>query len=211
MKSIVIGIGGGTGAGKTTLCQKIIEAFSEKDVAIIHQDSYYKDHAHLSEEERSKINYDHPLAFETDLLVNHMEQLKNLLPIEMPLYDYAHHCRKEETQTIHPVPVIVVEGLLVLDDKRLRELMDIKIFVDTDADIRLIRRIRRDIRERGRSIDSVIEQYLSTVRPMHLEFVERSKRYADIIMPGGINAPALDMIISRIRDFLSLRKESLGE
>ena len=208
VKNIVLGIGGGTGAGKTTLCKKITETFSDREVTILHQDSYYRDHSHLPLEERAKINYDHPLAFDTELLVKHVEQLKNFLPVEVPLYDYIHHCRKTETVLVKPTPVILVEGLLVLEDKQLRALMDIKIFVDTDADIRLIRRIRRDVKERGRTLDSVLEQYLATVRPMHLEFVERTKRYADIIVPGGINDVALDMILARIRAFLE--EDSVG-
>lgn len=206
MENILIGLGGGTGAGKTTLTEEIIRLLDDKDVAVIHQDSYYRDLSKVTEKERRRLNYDHPLAFETDLLISHLEQLKNKLPIEVPIYDYAHHCRKEETLPVQPVPVIILEGLLVLEDKRLRELMDIKIFVDTDPDIRFIRRLKRDIKERGRDIDSVIEQYLSTVRPMHMDFVERSKRYADIIVPGGMNTPALDMIVARITGFLNKKE-----
>lgn len=180
----IIGIAGGTGSGKTSVAQLIAGRLNPTDVVIIQQDSYYKDRSYLLPKERESINYDHPSAFDTQLLIDHLKRLKNNLSIEMPIYDFATHTRKKETVIISPAKVIILEGILLLANKDLRSLMDIKIFVDTDPDIRFIRRLERDIKERGRSIDSVIKQYLETVRPMHLEFVKKSKRYADMIISG---------------------------
>lgn len=205
--SILIGIGGGTGSGKTTLAEEIASSFAPEEVAIIHQDSYYRSQDSLSPQERENFNYDHPLAFENSLLFEHLQRLLDHLPVEVPIYDYRNHRRKEETRRVGPVEVIIVEGLLVLDDERLRGLMDIKIFVDTDADIRLIRRILRDTKERGRTLESILAQYQATVRPMHLEFVEKSKRYADIIVPGGRNEIATDMIVARIKELQKTRRQ----
>ena len=198
MNTIFIGIAGGTGSGKTTLTRHLMDRFGEH-VSIIYHDNYYRSNSCLSLEERAKLNYDHPDAFETDLLVRHLESLRRGEAIESPLYDFTVHDRKKETVTVHPSKVILVEGILVFENKALRDMMDIKIFVDTDADVRILRRILRDVKERGRSLDSVVTQYLTTVKPMHEQFVEPSKRYADIIvLDGGHNLVALDMITQRV-------------
>ncbi len=203
---VIIGIAGGTGSGKTTVAHRVREAAPGKTVLIIHHDSYYYDHAHLSLEERARINYDHPEAFETDLLVRDLEALRRGEPIEIPLYDYATHSRRRETTRLEPADIVFVEGILVLEDERLREMMDIRIYVDVDADERFIRRLRRDIAERGRTVQSVMEQYLNVVRPMHLQFVEPSKRYAQIIIPeGGHNRVAIDLIAVKIADIIRER------
>ena len=200
MKPIIIGIAGGTGSGKTTIAEGIAAKLNSNDVVIIPQDAYYKDRSHLSEEEREKINYDHPSAFDTELLIKHLLELKRGSSIQRPVYDFTTHTRKKETVTVHSPKVIILEGILILEDERLRELMDIKIYVDTDPDVRFIRRLQRDINERGRSLESVIKQYLETVRPMHLEFVEKSKSHADVIIPeGGYNQKAIDMVVAQIR------------
>jgi len=175
-RPILIGIIGGTGSGKSTVARAIFESLPEKNIAIIQQDSYYKDQSHLEFEERLKTNYDHPLAFDTDLLIEHVHQLLDRNPIEKPVYDYALHTRSSKSIIIEPQDVIIIEGILVLEDIRLRKLMDIKLFVDTDSDLRIIRRILRDINERDRSINSVVEQYLSVVRPMHNQFIEPNQR-----------------------------------
>jgi len=202
-RPLVIGIAGGSGSGKTSVTNAIYEVYKEKAVVVIEQDYYYKDQSHLKFEERLATNYDHPLAFDTDLLIEHIHQLLNRHAIEKPIYDYAHHTRAEETVIIEPQDVIILEGILVLEDPRLRDLMDIKLFVDTDSDIRIIRRIMRDINERGRSIESVVEQYLSVVRPMHNQFIEPTKRYADIIIPeGGQNEVAIDLMVTKIKTIL---------
>ncbi|SEM90280.1 uridine kinase [Lihuaxuella thermophila] len=202
MKPVVIGVAGGTGSGKTTVARKIVEQFSDS-VVYLEQDSYYKDQSHLSLEERANTNYDHPLAFDNDLLLEHLHKLLHYQPIDKPVYDYKLHTRSSETIYLVPKDVIIVEGILVLDDERLRDLMDIKLFVDTDADVRILRRIERDIKERGRTFESVMEQYLSVVRPMHLQFVEPTKRYADLIIPeGGHNEVAINLLINQIRTFL---------
>lgn len=199
--TFVIGIAGGSGSGKTTLARLIMERIGPEHIAFLPHDAYYKDFSHLPMEERVRVNYDHPDALETDLLIRHIEMLKQGQSIERPVYDFATHSRKKETVRVEPRPIILVEGILVLAEPRLRALMDLKLYVDTDPDIRFIRRLLRDIRERGRTMDMVVEQYLNTVRPMHLEFVEPSKRYADLIIPeGGLNAVALEVILSRIRD-----------
>lgn len=205
-RPVVIGVTGGTGSGKTTVAKRILKSFPDQQVLMIEHDSYYKDQSNIPFEERVKTNYDHPLAFDTDLF---LEQLKDLLaykPINKPIYDYKIHTRKKESIYIEPKDVIIIEGILVLEDKRLRELMDIKIFVDTDPDVRIIRRLVRDIRQRGRTMESVIDQYLNIVRPMHMQFIEPTKRYADIIIPeGGKNKVAIDLLVTKIKTILQDR------
>ncbi|RLQ92036.1 uridine kinase [Planomicrobium sp. Y74] len=202
-RPVVIGIAGGSGSGKTSVTNSIYEVFKEHSVVVIEQDYYYKDQSHLEFEERLATNYDHPLAFDTDLLIEHINELLERRPIEKPVYNYAIHTRSEETVLIEPKDVIILEGILVLEDKRLRDLMDIKLFVDTDGDLRIIRRLLRDINERGRTIDSVIEQYLNVVRPMHNQFIEPTKRYADVIIPeGGQNEVAIDLMVTKIKTIL---------
>jgi uridine kinase len=206
VKPVVIGVAGGTGSGKTTVARKLVEQFADS-VVYLEQDSYYKDQSHLSMEERKKTNYDHPLAFDNDLLLEHLQKLLNYEPIDKPVYDYTLHTRSAETVRLLPKDVIIVEGILVLDDARLRDLMDIKIFVDTDADVRILRRIERDIQERGRTLESVMEQYLNVVRPMHLQFIEPTKRYADLIIPeGGHNQVAINLLVNQIRTYLQRPK-----
>lgn len=201
--TMVVGIGGGTGSGKTTLADLIRKRMGMDGIAFLAHDAYYRDQKHLTPEERAKVNYDHPDSLETDLMVRHIQQLLRGQAIEMPVYDFSTHSRKTETVHVSPKPVILVEGILIFVEKELRDLFDMKIFVDTDADIRLIRRLLRDIQERGRTLQSVVDQYLRTVRPMHLEFVDASKRYADIIIPeGGFNVVALDMVIARLQSLL---------
>lgn len=207
-KPVVIGIAGGSGSGKTSVTKKIHQAFQSHSVVVIEQDYYYKDQSDLSFEERLKTNYDHPLAFDTDLLVMHLEQLLERKPVQKPIYDYTRHTRSNETIPIEPQDVIIVEGILVLEDERLRNLMDIKLFVDTDADLRIIRRLLRDIRDRGRTVESVIDQYLTVVRPMHNQFIEPTKRYADVIIPeGGQNAVAIDLMVTKIKTILASGNE----
>ena len=202
-KPLIIGITGGTGSGKSTVSKEILKLIQKKNVVTIEQDSYYKDQSHLSFNERVKTNYDHPFAFDNDLLIKHLKDLLNNKPIEKPIYDFERHTRKEETITVNPKEVIILEGILILNDEDIRNLCDIKIFVDTDSDVRVIRRIIRDIKERGRTLDSVIAQYMATVRPAHLQFVEPSKKYADIIIPeGGYNKVAIDIIVTKINSIL---------
>ncbi|MDF2607788.1 MAG: udk [Bacillales bacterium] len=202
-KPVVIGITGGSGSGKTTVTNEIFEQFKEKSILIIEQDYYYKDQSHLPFEERLKTNYDHPLAFDTDLLIAHVKKLLNYEPIEKPVYDYTQHTRSDETISVDPKEVIILEGILVLEDERLRNLMDIKIFVDTDSDLRILRRLVRDINERERSLESVIDQYVNVVRPMHNQFIEPTKRYADVILPeGGQNHVAIDLMVTKIHMIL---------
>lgn len=204
LNSIVIGVAGGSGSGKTTVVREIVRSLGTEQVAVIHHDSYYRDTGHLPMQERLGINYDHPNSLETELLVKHLRELKEGSAVEIPVYDFTSHSRSTEVQRTDPRKVIIVDGLLILFDRQLRELMDIKVFVDTDADLRFIRRLSRDIRERGRTAESVIEQYITTVRPMHLEFVEPSKRYADLILPeGGHNRVAIDMLITKIKAILA--------
>ena len=199
-RSIVIGVAGGSGSGKTTVVRRIIDSLGPEQVTVLDHDRYYRDRNDLRLEERAALNYDHPDALETDLLVHHVHQLKAGQAVEVPLYDFTRHARLQATDTAQPRRAIIVEGILVFGDAALRALMDIKVFVDTDADTRLIRRLRRDIAERGRTLDSVIDQYESTVRSMHLEFVEPSKRYADIILPqGGHNPVAIELLLTLIR------------
>jgi uridine kinase len=202
-KPIVIGIAGGSGSGKTSVTNAIIEFFKDRSVLMLQQDFYYKDQSHLPFEDRLNTNYDHPMAFDNALLMEHINQLLDYKEIEKPIYDYKLHTRSHETVKVEPQDVIILEGILVLEDERLRDLMDIKLFVDTDADIRILRRMVRDINERGRTVESVIEQYCNVVRPMHNQFIEPSKRYADIIIPeGGQNHVAIDLIITKIQTIL---------
>ena len=202
-KPFIVGVAGGTGSGKTTVSRRIQDAISPHHISYLQHDSYYHDRSYLSPEERAKGNYDHPDSLDTALLVAHIHQLLNWNAVDIPVYDFAAHSRRSVTQQVEPARVVLIEGILVFAEKELRQLMDMRIYVDTDADIRFIRRLSRDVKDRGRSLDSVVRQYLSTVRPMHLEFVEPSKRYADVIVPeGGNNRVAMDMIISRIRDIL---------
>jgi len=198
-KPIVIGIAGGTGSGKTSISNKVMKTFADKSVLLIQQDSYYHDQSHITFEERLKTNYDHPKAFDNKLLMKQVQQLQNRQSIKVPVYDFAIHTRSDKILHVDPKDVIILEGILVLEDAKLRNLMDIKIYVDTDADIRILRRMVRDIKERGRTLESVIDQYLSVVRPMHNQFVEPSKRYADVIIPeGGKNRVAIDLVATKI-------------
>lgn len=203
MKDImIIGIAGGTGSGKSTLTHRIKEAFGE-DVAILSHDYYYKSNADLSFEERKQLNYDHPNAFETELLIEHVRKLKASESVAHPVYSFVEHTRLDEVVEIKPAKVIIVEGILIFENKELCDLMDIKVFVDTDADVRIVRRLVRDVKERGRDIDSVIDQYLNTVKPMHEQFVDPSKKRADIIIPeGGFNSVALAMLMDQVRGFI---------
>ena len=200
MTPLVIGVAGGSGSGKTTVVRRILEALGDARVPVLEHDRYYRDRNDLRLEERAALNYDHPDSLETDLMVRHVQELRSGRAIEAPTYDFARHARKDAHETIEPGRAMIVEGILIYTDPALRKLMDVKVFVDTDDDIRFIRRLQRDIAERGRTVQSVIEQYLGTVKPMHLEFVEPSKRYADIILPqGGHNAVAIDMLMTLIR------------
>ena len=200
---VVIGIAGGSGSGKTTVLQRIIREFGADPIAVLDHDAYYHDLSHLSPEERAQFNFDHPDALETDLMREHLDRLVEGTAVEKPVYDFTTHTRRDDTETVEPRPVIIIEGILVLAESMLEERMDIKIYVDAADDIRLMRRIRRDIQDRGRSIEGILRQYERTVRPMHLEFVEPSKRAADIIIPrGGHNRVAIQMVMSRIQDLL---------
>jgi len=202
-KPVVIGVAGGSGSGKTSVTRSIYQRFSDKTILVLEQDYYYKDQSHLPFEKRLETNYDHPLAFDNDLLIAHVHDLLKLKAIQKPVYDYKQHTRSKEVIHVEPKEVIIVEGILVLDDPRLVDLMDIKVFVDTDADLRIIRRLLRDIKERGRSLDSVIDQYVNNVRPSHLQFIEPTKRYADIIIPeGGQNHVAIDIMATKIETIL---------
>jgi uridine kinase len=201
---MIIGICGGTGSGKTTVANRILESVSASEVAFIQQDSYYRNLKDLPLDYRQAVNFDHPDALDNDLLVHHIKKLKAGGSVELPLYDFKTHTRLNETVLIDPTPIVIIEGILIFADPRLLEQMDIKVFVDTPDDIRFIRRLRRDIAERGRTADSVIEQYLATVRPMHMQFVEPSKRYADVIIPeGGHNLVSIDLISGKIRERLA--------
>lgn len=204
MKVTVIGVAGGTGSGKSTLVKRLQEAFAGDQVATLCHDYYYKAYPNMTYEERAKLNYDHPQAFDTQMLVEHIEALKDGVPVEHPVYSFVEHNRMAETVEVKPSQVIIVDGILIFENKELRDLMDIKVFVDTDADIRLARRILRDVSERGRSMESVIAQYTSTVKPMHEEFVEPSKKYADVIIPeGGFNSVAVTMLIESIKSMIN--------
>lgn len=203
---VIIGIAGGSGSGKTTVALRVREACPGKTIQIIHHDSYYYDNSHLPLEQRAAINYDHPKAFETTLLVEHLEALRRGESVDVPRYDYSIHSRLPETDVVEPADIVFVEGILVLESTILRKMMDIRLFVDVDSDERVLRRMRRDINERGRSMDSVIEQYLTVVRPMHLQFVWPSKRYAHLIIPeGGHNKVAIDLIATKIQDIIRER------
>ncbi len=209
-RPIVIGVAGGTGSGKTTVSQAILSRVGPSRIAFLQHDSYYRDFAELSFEERLLVNFDHPDSLDSNLLAEHVEALCNGQTIEVPIYDFTRYARRPEVMHVQPRPVILVEGILIFAEAVLRQCMDVKIYVDADADLRFIRRLKRDIAERGRSIESVIEQYTKTVRPMHLEFVEPTKRYADIIIPrGGLNAIAIDMVIARV-EYLLAESEKLS-
>ena len=200
MKPLIIGIAGGTGSGKTTVARRIYEGLKGVNVVVIQQDAYYIDLSHLPLKERKKVNFDHPSAFDNDLLIEHLNRLTTGKKIEKPIYSFTDYTRKAETERVSPQEIIILEGILVLADKRIRDLLDIKIYVDADEDERFIRRLIRDTKERGRSMESVIEQYLNVVKPMFLQFVEPSKRYADIVIPqGGLNDVAIDIIVSKIK------------
>ena len=203
MKTTIIGIAGGTGSGKSTLTGRLRKHFGEHEVSVINHDSYYKRHDELPYEERCKLNYDHPDSFDTELLVEHLRALRRGEPVQVPVYNYAIHNRSDKTVTVSPAPVIIVEGILIFDSAELCDMMDLKVFVDTDADVRILRRIVRDVKSRGRTLDSVVNQYLTTVKPMHEQFVEPSKRKADLIVPeGGRNEVALDMLIKWVSNHL---------
>ncbi len=206
-RPIILGVAGGSGSGKTTVVRRLIHALGGAvDVAVLHHDSYYRDTSHLPIEEREGINYDHPDSLETELLIRHLETLLEGRVVDVPVYDFANHVRRPETERVEPRPVIILDGILILWDPRLRELLDLKLFVDADADVRLGRRLRRDMEERGRSPDSILSQYMATVRPMHLEFVEPSKRYADVIIPrGGHNRVGVEMVVATVRSMIDDR------
>lgn len=207
-KPVIIGVTGGSGSGKTTVSRAIFEQLHGHSLLMLQEDSYYNDQSDMPFEERIKTNYDHPNAFDTELLVKQLKDLLDWKTIEKPIYDYTEHTRSSEVEKVEPKEVIILEGILVLNDPALRDLMDIKIFVDTDDDIRIIRRIQRDIEERGRSLQSVINQYKSTVKPMYHQFIEPTKRYADIIVPeGGENQVAIDLLVTKVRDILRKREK----
>lgn len=202
-KRLVIGICGGSGSGKTTITDRIISVLSPECVLVLQQDHYYKNFPHLSLEQRARRNFDHPDSFDTPLLIQHVSQLREGKAVDRPIYDFTKHERASSTVRLNPSPALILEGILIFENKELRDLMDIKIFVDTDADLRFIRRLARDIRERGRTVESVVSQYLATVRPMHMEFVEPSKRHADVIIPeGGNNEVGIDLVIQKIRSLI---------
>jgi uridine kinase len=199
-RPVVIGVAGGSGSGKTTVVRRIVESLGNDQVTVLEHDRYYRDRSELRLEERAALNYDHPDSLETDLMVRHLKELREGRPVEVPMYDFARYARESSTETVHPRRAIIAEGILIYTDPALRALLDVKIFVDADDDIRFIRRLTRDVAERGRTMESVVEQYQSTVKPMHLEFVEPSKRYADVIVPqGGHNTVAINMLLTLIR------------
>lgn len=202
-RPVIIGIAGGSGSGKTTIAEAVVTAVGDNTVVLVQHDSYYRDLPHLELVERSKVNYDHPDSLETELLIHHIEELRAGREVHRPVYDFAVHRRTDKTVLVRPEPVVVIEGILVLSEPDLRKTMDLRIYVDADADLRLMRRLRRDIIERERTFESVMQQYEQTVRPMHLQFVEPSKRYADIIVPNGYNAGAVGTITSMMRDVLA--------
>jgi len=202
-RALVVGICGGTGSGKTTVAERIIAALPGDSVLLLQQDHYYKDLSHLSLEERNKRNFDHPDSIDNALMAEHVGKLREGREVERPVYDFTRHLRLKETLKLEPKAALILEGILIFENQALRELMDIKIFVDTDADLRFIRRLRRDLNERGRTLESVVRQYMATVRPMHMEFIEPSKRYADVIIPeGGHNEVGIDLVIQKIRSLL---------
>jgi len=200
MSPTVIGVAGGSGSGKTTVVRRIVDSLGPEQVVVLEHDRYYRDRNDLRLEERAALNYDHPDSLETDLLVQHVRALKASQPVDVPQYDFTRHARRSDVQRYHPRRAIIVEGILIFGEPALRDLMDVKVFVDADADTRFIRRMQRDVAERGRTLESVVEQYLATVKPMHFEFVEPTKRYADLIIPlGGHNTVAIDMMLSLVR------------
>jgi len=204
MGVVVIGVAGGSGSGKTTVSQAILDRVGRERIAYIQHDSYYRDRSDLPFEDRTRLNYDHPDSLENELLVRHIQELRQGRAVRIPVYDFTTHTRSRETRLVEERPVVMVEGILIFADKALRDLMDVKIFVDTDSDLRFIRRLKRDISDRGRTMKSVCAQYMETVRPMHLEFVEPSKRYADVIIPeGGFNTIAIDMVVARVESLLA--------
>ncbi len=208
-RPVTVAVAGGTGSGKTTVSNALLDRIGHHNIAYFPHDAYYKELDHLPSEQRLRINFDHPDALDTELLIKHIQQVQNWQVAERPIYDFTKHRRTEETESVGPQPIILVEGILIFAEPRLRELFDVKIFVDTDPDLRFIRRLQRDIAERGRTTESVIKQYLETVRPMHLKFVEPSKRYADVIIPeGGFNMVAIDMLSTRIRSMLEENEDS---
>ncbi len=199
----VIGVAGGTGSGKSTLVKRLQEAFAEDEVVTLCHDYYYKGYKNLTYEERTKLNYDHPQSFDTEMMIEHIRTLKDGVPIERPVYSFVEHNRLTETVRVMPSKVLIIDGILIFENKQLRDLMDMKVYVDTDADLRLARRLLRDVRERGRTMESVVEQYINTVKPMHEEFVEPSKKYADVIIPeGGFNSVAVYMLIENIKSVI---------
>lgn len=207
-RPVIVGVAGGTGSGKTTVASRILDGVGTENITYIPHDAYYRDLSHLPRSMRAQVNFDHPHALETKLLIEHVKELRAGRPVAIPIYDFATHTRTDETRRVEVAPVVIVEGILVFVEVELRELFDVKIYIDTDADVRFIRRLRRDIEERGRSVESVCHQYLSTVRPMHLEFVEPSKRYADVIIPeGGFNEVAVEMVAARLRGLLAEGQE----
>ncbi len=207
LASVIVGVAGGSGSGKTTVVHELVRRLSTYPVTVIQHDWYYRDWSHLPPHERAAINFDHPDAIQTELLVEHLKQLRSGVPVEAPVYDFVRHERRSDTRLVPSGEAIIVEGILVLAEPKLRELMDLKLFVDTDADIRFIRRLQRDMTERGRTMESVIRQYLQTVQPMHLQFVEPSKRHADVIIPeGGHNLVAVDLIAARVSEIIRRSK-----
>ena len=207
MSPIVIAVAGGTASGKTTVAREIFERVGAEHIACIPHDAYYRDLSHLPPDQRARVNFDHPNSLETELLIQHLKELRAGQAVEIPVYDFTNHTRTKQTRRVEPAPVILVEGILVFVEPDLRDLFDVKLYVDSDADVRFIRRLRRDIEKRGRTVESVCEQYLRTVRPMHLEFVEPSKRYADVIIPeGGFNEVAIEMVAARVRGMLEEQK-----
>ncbi len=200
---MIIGIAGGSGSGKTTIAAAVVESVGSDRVVFIQHDAYYRDLAHLEFEQRIQTNFDHPDSLETELLIEHLRMLREGHAIERPVYDFSNHVRTTETLRVEPEPVVIVEGILVLAEPKLRDMMDLRIYIDTDGDLRVLRRLQRDLVERGRSVETVVNQYLETVRPMHLQFVEPSKRYADIIVPEGYNESAVGTVTSMIRDVLA--------
>lgn len=207
-RPIVFGVAGGTASGKTTVAKAVLDAVGASDVAYLPHDAYYSDRSDLPLEERAKLNYDHPDSLESKLLVKHIKDLLLGVPVHVPVYDFTTHRRTDKTVLVEPSPIILVDGILIFTKRKLRDLMDIKVYVDTDSDVRFIRRLQRDMMERGRSLDSVVEQYMNTVRPMHLKFVEPSKRYADVIIPGGgYNRVAREMVVSRLNDLRRIQQD----
>lgn len=200
MKPLVIGIAGGSGSGKSTVARKVADALGQASVVFLDMDAYYRNLTHLSLEDRRRVNWDHPDAFDLDLFIEQLDTLANGRAIQKPVYDFITHTRRDERELVEPADVIVIDGILLFAEERIRDLCDVKVFVDADADVRVLRRIRRDVRDRGRPLEEIIDQYLSTVQPMHLQFVEPSKRYADVIVPrGGRNTVAIEMIVAKIQ------------